>query len=96
MGRELDDLKLSVIERRITLNAIVKAAGDHVNEMRLWAEDYLESAPAGNPSKLRPFLASRAVGNQRIPDGLFLDNAPPRIRARIGNLYGEPRVLERV
>lgn len=93
--RELHDLRLSVTERRITLDAIVQAAHDHVQQMKLWSEDYLESGTTSQ-SELRSLMASRAVGHQADPGGVFLDAAPAALRDRIGQFYGDMRVHERV
>lgn len=93
--RELETIRQSLIGQRIALDAVVKTARDHVQEMRQSAEDYPAAESLRPRSELRAMLAGREIQGQSATDGLVIDHPPPELIDKIGNFLGDPGVLER-
>ncbi|HET6467424.1 MAG TPA: PAS domain S-box protein, partial [Geminicoccaceae bacterium] len=93
----LQDLARSTEERRLALDAVFKAANDHVLQLKRAAEDELSGTLPPMVSPLRLHLAPRRDGEAPgVVAGVYLDAAADAAwRERAGNLLGVPDLLER-
>ena len=90
----LDELAGRARAERIALEPVLRTAMDHVAGLREYAEDRLQGRLPETESPLRRELAPRTHANGMV--GLHLDGlAATPIAGRIGNVLGDPSLLER-
>jgi PAS domain S-box-containing protein len=90
----LQDLAQRHATYTIALEAIVKAASNHVLQMKSWSEHYLKNPPE-QPSALRRYFTPHRVDG--VLDTYTLDAVPEHLRPFIGQLFwlhGDPRDSE--
>ena len=79
---------------RIALEPVIGAAVRHVNGLREFAEDRLTGRLPQPEASIRQMLAPRRHANGMI--GIHLDSlAAPTADARLGNILGDPSLLDR-
>jgi hypothetical protein len=80
----LQDLAQSHATYTIALEAIAKAASNHVLQMKSWSEHYLANPPE-RPSALRKYFTPHWVDG--VLDGYTLDEIPEHLQPYIGQLF---------
>ena len=94
---ELDGLTRNIGEQATALGSLIKAADDHVEQLRAQAEDVLDGRTPFQPSQLRSILRrDQRPGATSTVDGLFLDDvAGTPFADASGGVIAMPDALER-
>ena len=91
--RKLDALRGLIVDRYLAFRALAVGTVTHVDQMRHWAEAYLETQ-SGRLSPLLPLLAVEAGSDERQLGGYFLDReVDPLMPGSTGNFLGDDATL---
>ena len=82
----LDSLKGDSETYLISLEGMAKLASDHVMQMQLWAQAYLNTPPTAHTNTLNGYFTER-MNAEGQPDGYTLDGVPPEMRSRAGQIF---------